>query len=320
MQGLKKAQMTSLESLEEVHLLQLIDLLISEKKWIQENKSNTFPFTLFIPSASTPSATNQKILLQIRTDPDQLSIKNPPSKKKVLSDCRKLVKEMLDEQPEGFEMSLFKPNFEKKFGYRLENKKIGYPRFVSLLQTIPGIRIDPISNKVSKYDRKEKKIEADNIGEFETDNNKEDSVFDELGPVSKEMDVGYQEPSLSDEEFSDQSETEVSADFDRETRKDQSSLIKILDSFVSAKEKDTMRKAPFGHYGIVDCSRRHESNKNDLSLGDNVKNTSSLRSQKGIYKFVADEVEDDKDKIVDSILGALKKNGDSGVMVEGKGI
>jgi OST-HTH Associated domain len=60
MHGLKKAGVISLESLEETHLLQLIDLLISEKKWIQENTSGTFPFTLSIPSASTPSATNQK--------------------------------------------------------------------------------------------------------------------------------------------------------------------------------------------------------------------------------------------------------------------
>lgn len=320
MQGLHKAGMPFLKSLEEAHLIQLIDLLILEKKWIRENTSSTFPFTLSIPSASTPSATSQENLPQSIADPDKLSIKKPPSKRKMLSDCRKLVKEMLDEHPEGFQMGNFKPRFESKFGYVLKNKKLGYPKLVSLLQIIPGTSIDLSGNKVYKYDEKEKKIEADNIGEVVTDSNEEDSGFDELGPVSKEMDVGYHEPSLSDEEFSDESETEVSADFNRETRKDQSSLIKILDTFSSMKKRDPLTKEPSGHDGIVDCSRRHENNKSELWLGDNVRNTRSLRSQKGLYKFVADEVEDDKGKIVDSILGTLKKNGGSSVMVEGKGI
>jgi hypothetical protein len=204
---------------------------------------------------------------------------------------------MLDEQPEGFEMCIFKPRFEENFGYILEYKKIGYPKLVHLLQTLPGVRIDPVSNKVFKYDRKEKKTEADNIGQVVMDNNEEDSVFDELGPVSKEMDVGYHEPSLSDEEFSDQSETEVSADFDRESRKDQSPLIKKFDSFDSTKEKDAMRKEHLGHDGIVDCPRRHECNKSKLWLGGNIRNTRSLRSQKVPYKFVVDEVEDDKIKL-----------------------
>lgn len=316
MQGLHNARMLSLKSLEEAHIIQLIDLLISEKKWIQENTSSTFPFTLSIPSDSTPSTTSQENLPQCVTNPDQLSIKKPPPKKIMLSDFRKVVKELLDEQPEGFQIGYIKPRFESKFGYMLEYRKLGYRKLVSLLQTIPDIKIVG-KNKICKFDKEKKKIEADNIGNDVVDSNEEDSVFDELGPISELI---THEPSLSGEEFSDEPETKASTDFNGETTKEQSSLTEIVDTFASTKDEDAMSKEPLGIDGIVDCARRHDINKSELWLGDSVRKPRPLRSQKGQYKFVADEVEDEKDKIVNSILGTLKKNGDSNIMGGGKGI
>lgn len=316
MQGLHNARMLSLKSLEEAHIIQLIDLLISEKKWIQENTSSTFPFTLSIPSDSTSSTTSQENLPQCVTNPDQLSIKKLPPKKIMLSDFRKVVKELLDEQPEGFQIGYIKPTFESKFGYMLEYRKLGYRKLVSLLQTIPDIKIVG-KNKVCKFDKEKKKIEADNIGNDVVDSNEEDSVFDELGPISVLM---THEPSLSGEEFSDEPETKASTDFNGETTKEQSSLTEIVDTFASTKDEDAMSKEPLGIDEIVDCARRHDINKSELWLGDSVRKPRPLRSQKGQYKFVADEVEDEKEKIVNSILGTLKKNGHSNIMGGGKGI
>ncbi|KAI3803932.1 hypothetical protein L1987_32098 [Smallanthus sonchifolius] len=47
---------SQLQSLSEKHILHLVDLLISEKKWVVENPSRTFPFRITVPSKSTSSS------------------------------------------------------------------------------------------------------------------------------------------------------------------------------------------------------------------------------------------------------------------------
>ncbi|XP_042466806.1 uncharacterized protein LOC122049493 [Zingiber officinale] len=69
-------------------------------------------------------------------------IKSSPSGEKILFDCRKLLVELFDEYPDGFDMSIFKPAFLQRHGYVLESETLGYPNLASLLEIMPRVRIE----------------------------------------------------------------------------------------------------------------------------------------------------------------------------------
>ncbi|PIA41142.1 hypothetical protein AQUCO_02300145v1 [Aquilegia coerulea] len=154
-------------------LTHLVDLLISEKKWVEECISKTCPFKL-IHSARAPSSTSKahssKDLSSLFSGKSsQSNLKRPldhemsnrktkdaqpgkgsdESKKKpcgksnseIIADCQKLMTDMLNGQPEGFSMSIIKPTFSERYGYDLDYQKLGYPKLATLLQTIPGVVI-----------------------------------------------------------------------------------------------------------------------------------------------------------------------------------
>lgn len=241
--------------------------------------------------------------------------KRPPSKEEILSDCRNLLSELLKENPEGFNMSIFRPAFFQKYGYILDCQMLGYAKLVSLLQIMPGVKIDssfvlPASMFSSDSNLASRKASAHGL-DSEGQSNGED--WEELGPVSDDKghavdgQMGYSKVSLSDEEFTD-SDDEVPPDFDGSKKppkraEEDSSLMQILDSWYSNKEGDCGKDRDHGADGPPGWSGGSPQNISDYP-------TTKGRPQKR-YSFVADSGDDEKDKLVDNILGSLKKAGDS---------
>ncbi|XP_020107393.1 uncharacterized protein LOC109723448 [Ananas comosus] len=337
--GLKKECPWVLKDLKETHLFKLIDLLTTEKRWVEEVSSQMFPFRLAFPPKRkcVPShARGSNGLSSLFTSKTpQSAIENTVegkrrllNREKILSDCHNLVKELMEQYPEGFNISIFKPAFSQRYGYELDYKMLGYPKLVSLLQIMPGVRVEssfvlpvelfwgkPTANGTyPNYleNEKEKDIISKN-GESQ-DNNVEDDGWDTLlGPIadsashkinkgSEEMtkDASFDEATLSDSDFSDNENQSVKGG------EEDSSLVQILDSWYSRKEASVDEQCQ-GVDGLVDCSTSNNEKEEAIKSADLVKRT--VRPNKN-YSFVS-ESGGDKEKLVESILGSLKKAGNS---------
>ncbi|KAE8722335.1 Endonuclease or glycosyl hydrolase [Hibiscus syriacus] len=344
-----------LKSLSKTDLLHLVDLLISDKKWIEECPSQASPFkvtkaagrslslghshaanglrSIFLGTSSLANLQNIPHSGVSSTIPHKSS--SDRSRCEVLSDCQNLAKEILKEHPEGYHMS----NFRKLFLERLEY----------LLEKIPGIKIescfiiptgmvpDNFGLKTAVPNIRENTSQA--LGELPNDATTKDDDFDtmwdELGPVSN-MDLarnGVQSvsgskrpkdtetkhpnyPSLSGDEFSD-SETNIStvdlSGLEQKPRTDEedSSLLQVLNSWYSIKEGKGNTDNSENSDALVDCSKYDdkpsgaagEAMKTETSLEDYVK---KQRMHK--YTFVADSTVNDGDKLINGILGSLKKS------------
>ncbi|KAI4345138.1 hypothetical protein L6164_012293 [Bauhinia variegata] len=309
--NLQKNGPLSLGSLSENNLLQLVDLLISEKKWLEECPSQTLPFKLAQPVgrssmlgqshganglrsiflSSTSQANSQKL-----SDVEKRSQTIPhtgvlPSANKrkhtersrgdVLADCQKLVNEILRKHPEGFNMGTFRKLFLQRYGYSLDIHKLGHQKLVSLLQTMPGVKIEstyiiPADHAVCDFVREtpvdntwgtNASLTGSNSDSELSDSAKKDdnidSAWEELGPVSVNIDVESKlnmktlelktakapdyEPCLSDDDLSEsEGDNSYFAQSERhekpKTDEKESSLLHILDSWYSNKEGDDKAK------------------------------------------------------------------------------
>ncbi|RDX69330.1 hypothetical protein CR513_51572, partial [Mucuna pruriens] len=104
-------------SLTEKYILQLVELLISKKKWLEESPSQTFPFRL-------TQAIRQNLLIEHHS----------PSCKNQLN--------MMWRNPEGYSMSSFPKLFVDRYGYHLDLQKLGYQKLASLLQIMPDLKVE----------------------------------------------------------------------------------------------------------------------------------------------------------------------------------
>ena len=164
---LKEGPLT-LRSLSNNDLLQLVDLLISDKKWIEECPSQTSPFRITRAVEKSlglghSHAANGLGSIFIRTPQDNLQpkqgekkLQNIPhsgvlstiinkkssdcSRCEILADCQKLVKEILKEHPEGYHMGTFRKLFLERYGYPLDIQRLGYIKLASLLEIMPVIK------------------------------------------------------------------------------------------------------------------------------------------------------------------------------------
>lgn len=127
------------------------------------------------------------------------------------------------------------------------------------------------------------------------------------------------EPSPSDDDFSDsEGETSLSTGTDRQERpkisKEDSSLLRILDSWYSSKEDNKRRDGVENADGTIDCSRNDlkSSGSSGFFSEDDTSPINCRKKQRPVrsYSFVSDHG-DDKDKLIDGILGSLKKSGES---------
>ncbi|RDX69328.1 hypothetical protein CR513_51570, partial [Mucuna pruriens] len=163
-----------LRSLTQKDILQLVELLISEKKWLEESLSQTFPFrltqqvqrnslmgqshganglsSLFLSGASQTHLQksfehdvekhNQSIP-HTRVSATATDMKyTERSRNDILEDCQKLVNGILREHPEGYSISSFPRLFIDRFGYHLDLQKLGYKKLASLLQIMPDVKVE----------------------------------------------------------------------------------------------------------------------------------------------------------------------------------
>lgn len=384
-QNLQKEGPVSLRSLCESDLLHLVDLLISEMKWVVECPSQTSPFKLTWPigkSAMTQShgsnglssiflsTTSQspehdgelkcQKILRTGVSPPVINKKTSVrSRSDILADCQKLVIEVLKEHPEGYNMGSFRKLFLERYGYHLDLQKLGYQKLVSLLQVMPGVKVESTyifpSGKASNRSSLEigaHEGQENNASHLVTSSDSElsdaakkdddfDSPWEELGPVSNASSTGNEmesvlmkkaieqtekpkypdyEPSVSDDDLSD-SEGEASTLTGPEGQvkrmnDEDSSLLQILDSWYSDKEGDNKKNKSENVDGMVDCSTNalKPSGSSAVETNSETYPGKHLRKQQKpqrTYSFVSDPVDANKDKLIDGILGCLKKSGES---------
>ncbi|GAV75861.1 LOW QUALITY PROTEIN: NYN domain-containing protein/OST-HTH domain-containing protein/OHA domain-containing protein [Cephalotus follicularis] len=376
-QNLQKEGPLVLRSLGDSDLLHLVDLLISEKKWVEECPSLMSPFKLTQPeglkSSSGPHAAKGLRSIFLGTaSPEQVEKKfenishtgvsspitnrkpSDKSRSEILVDCQKLVEEVLKEHPEGYNMGTFRKLFFERYGYILDTQKLGYRKLASLLQVMPGLKIESCyivpSGKRPKMSGMEAAVPTiyednaclslaisdDESSEASKKYDDFDSQWEELGPVAKPSSDRtelqsvvsrtteetsrllhpYYEPSLSDDEFSD-SEGETSYPTQPEGRgkpgvhDEDSSLLQILDSCYSRKERSNRNEEPANADDSFECST-NSLMQLGMSGGGSKSRTSSgndrrkQRFQKS-YTFVSEPLENNKDTLIDGILGSLKK-------------
>ncbi|KAL6969157.1 hypothetical protein U1Q18_041082, partial [Sarracenia purpurea var. burkii] len=390
-QNIQKQGPLALRSLSQSELLHLVDLLISGKRWIEECPSQTYPFKLIRPPrkistsstttnsnglraifSSTTSQSNSQKLQEheremIHQNPVHSGVSPPVNKKpagksrrEIFADCQKLLDGIVKEHPEGFNMSCFRKLFLDTYGYNLDIQRLGYQKLATLLQIMPGVKIEssyimPSSNvaKISHLPTAHRSVVENNListaiansdGDLSNEPTKYDlgSPWEELGPVSdkglkrNERDFGVKQgiseetvrprrirpdyETLSDDYISD-SEEEASSLTGSEGQEkprisdEDSSLLRILDSWYSA-EKETGRKEGSEYVEeVVDCSQNVL--KPSASFGPGIKTDTPVvncgLTQRPLkrYSFVLDQVEDKKDKLIHGILSNLNKSGES---------
>ncbi|GAB2226129.1 hypothetical protein Drorol1_Dr00021921 [Drosera rotundifolia] len=359
-QELQKTGPGTVQSLSMSDLLHVVDLLISEKKWIEECPSQTYPFRVIHPNqrnevpAPTLSSNGLSSVFQhlsskqpdtteLAENHEEKKAENIPrsgvgrkqarkSRTEILTDCRKLSEALLKASPEGFNLRSFRKLFVESYGYVLDHEKLGYPKLDSLLQIIPGVKVE------SGYARLIKSTPR--VDHASSKGDDIESPWEELGPVEdagdskKEVNrdsskVEYDYESLSDDELSD-SELEswplsqVEAQNNSATDGNDSSLLQILDSWYSNKEVNNSKD---GAEEVDDtttsprhgCSKPNGSSQISVKQG-NLKMGSPFdpdqrRGPAKSYSFVADSAEKEKDQLIDGILDNLKKAGESKLQV-----
>lgn len=172
-QNLRKDGPFVLRYLIESDLLHLVDLLISDQKWVKEYPSQKFPFKIIRPAekgslSSTLNSHNSNSLRSIFLDtlspsdskklpehgernqnvshtgvsPPAINKNLSKSRDQILADCEKLVEHVVKEYPSGFNMGGFRKLFLDRYGYYLDVQRLGYQKLVSLLQTMPRVTIE----------------------------------------------------------------------------------------------------------------------------------------------------------------------------------
>ncbi|PIN26848.1 hypothetical protein CDL12_00392 [Handroanthus impetiginosus] len=223
-QNLQKHGPPVLKSLPEGNLLHLIDLLIKDKKWVEECHSQTFPFKLTRPTVgkdphdNPPLSSNGLSHIFARRwanlpDPGGRKHQNPPHtgfpqpiahrgssskpKSEMLADCQKVIDHIVKEYPEGFNMGCFRKLFLEKHGYALDLRKLGYEKLVNLLQIMPGVRVESslilpaaafknldAQTNVLPVQDKVRPVSESSLSTMKGDDS--DSQWEELGPVNKD--------------------------------------------------------------------------------------------------------------------------------------
>ncbi|KAI3774430.1 hypothetical protein L1987_48985 [Smallanthus sonchifolius] len=293
---------SQLQSLSEKHILHLVGLLISEKKWVVENPSRTFPFRIIVPCKSTSSSkplnskgstNNHDSHAQKHEAGTKISPKN---RSQVLSDCQKLVNEVVKEHPDGFKISSFKKLFLEKYGYHLEVQQLGYQKLATLLQIMPGVKLE--SNHIFPSGDCFRSKNA-NLSRKEDDS---DTQWEELGPIAQMKTKKDDFETVSDNDLSDSDSESSPTGLQNQTkcRKEESSLLQILDSWYGNKEDTTSRITSDGSETNIG-----HLNDNKLPTYDDAdKQKPSKR-----YSFVTDKPVNGSENLINGILGSLKKSG-----------
>lgn len=375
-QNLQQEGPSFLNSLSEGDALRLVDLLISDKKWVDECLTLTFPYKLIQPAVKASMNSNSSISNGLssvfRNTKDTSNLQssqkldgerrhqNPPhtgvsrpviqgscfgkSRNEVLTDCQKLVDDIVKQYPEGFNMKSFGSLFRERYGYLLDVNKLGYTKLSHLLQIMPGIKIESTYIVPSAKVPTSPGLKTDEPSDQESDlsgtetnlysessslpakDNEFDSRWEELGPVSKAGPSKNKIKLGSDGEAKDESseltqgnyEAPLDRDFS-DSDEDTSSSTKVDNGKSKMEEEDSSLLQILDSWysrkvgsesvdGMVKSSP--DGSKLDTSVSvDQMENHPTGRRQK-TYSFVMDQPVDTKDKLVDGILDSLKKSGE----------
>ncbi|XP_058786560.1 uncharacterized protein LOC131661147 [Vicia villosa] len=163
-----------LKSSDENDIIQLVELLIAEKKWLEESPSHAFPFRVTqsvrksTPMGLSNGTSGLRSLFLSKTSQSnsqksfenegekhshstqQTGVSRPATETKyteksrddILQDCQKLVTDVLREHPEGYNIGRFRKQFADKYGYQLDIKKLGYQKMAYLIQIMPGVKLE----------------------------------------------------------------------------------------------------------------------------------------------------------------------------------
>lgn len=322
-QNMQQFGPSRLQSLSEKHIEHVVDLLISEKKWVVENLYQTFPFRVVGPVKSSSSSKpfsskaldsnsqgqNRQVGGSIFPVKKIIS-DSPKDRSQILSHCQMLVNEVVKEYPGGFNIGGFKKLFLEKYGYQLEVQQLGYQKLASLLQIMPGIKLE--SNHIVPSGYHSKYFQSEN-NDFSRKEDDSDSEWEELGPIAqtktkKEDDF----ETVSDNDMSDSEEDKSSS---TELQKEESSLLKILDSWHSDKDDGNSKTTSDGSGMNIDhlnnnmepseFNSQAEVNRNDPTWI----NYEQKQKLSKCFTFVADKPIDEKENLINGILGSLKKSG-----------
>ncbi|KAI3974666.1 hypothetical protein MKX01_029656 [Papaver californicum] len=348
-------------------LIHLTHLLIVEKRWLKDNSFQTQSSPSNVINPRLPPNHDTKglgAILSAKSVPQanmaSLSVPKgekefsdhtekgvnydklvkqmlPHYQKKVdqmLKDCQKLVAEILEKYPEGISIGSIQDLFHEKYGYSLKYQVLGHSKLASLIQTIPGVRIEGAlivpSEKLPRDFSVEKIHHSDNNSGNNNgkDVNLSDSVgnsdnisaWEELGPVCNTksdgnvtIDSDYNRKTklemsgsgvyncdydLSDEDFSDSDSELTRKDLQERPQKKggnykDGALIQILDTYYTSKEGNDVGYS------------RNDSRVMNSDIKTGLGRTAKARKS---FTFVEDKVENDKGKLIHSILGTLQKS------------
>ncbi|XAR62322.1 hypothetical protein NMG60_11017045 [Bertholletia excelsa] len=400
-ENLQKHGPSVVRSLSQGDILQLVDLLISEKKWVRECSLQAYPFTRSQPAGKGSSSNNplnsnglSAIFLNTTSPSSSKTLSghdgerrhqnisrnglsrailnkrsSGKSRDEILADCQILVDHIVKEYPEGFNMDCFMKLFFEKYGYHLDIQKLGFGNLVTMLQIMPGARIESTYILPCDSVAKSSGLEAalpdvqESITKGEISNlvsepsdvsrkyDESDSQWEELGPVAQagskrngtdlvfKRRVKEESPQqvsddyemLSDDYISD-SEEEASlltgSEGQGKPRIDveNSTLLQILDSWYSTKdeidkrevsesEEGTNKEVSDGVKGMVCGSGDALKPSSSANTGFKTE-TSVIRSRQKkrsckSFSFVSEQPGDNKEQLIDGILGSLKKSGEA---------
>ncbi|BBH08262.1 Putative endonuclease or glycosyl hydrolase [Prunus dulcis] len=229
--------------------------------------------------------------------------------------------------------SLDHSNDTNRYGYHLDLHMLGYQKLSSLLQMMPGVKVEssyiipacktPKMFDMDSYVRNIQKQTVSHtvansdseLSDASTKDDVSDSPWEELGPVANtlekyEVEVASRRKAigstdgLSDSEGETSPLTELEGEGAARVNKEDSSLLQILDSWYSGKDGRSSKERSENFEGLVDFT-----NVSKLSVSSGVgpmngtcsaNKARKQRPQKN-YSFVADSG-DNKDKLFDGII------------------
>lgn len=266
------------------------------------------------------------------------------SRRKTLADCQVLVKEIIQRNKGGYYIGSFRKQFFDRYGYALDLQSLGYQNLSSLLEDMPGVTMRSTflfpSEKTLEGQESDvsrplpcKVIESPNLCRKDDET---DSTWEELGPVAKTSisNIGHQAPLktessrqgtkfeyecvLSDDDLLDSEDELTSSRHGRRTQKfdqDDSSLLQILGSWYRKEESSDGVKG-----GTTNTEGKGDSSSSDSEASNlsHVPEETSFRPRLGrkqkpqrTISFVAESDENRQDKLIDGILGSLKRSSEA---------
>ncbi|XP_028797673.1 uncharacterized protein LOC114753159 isoform X2 [Neltuma alba] len=282
-----------LHSLSESDLLLLVDLLISEKKWLEERPSQTFPFRA-IPSRTTQSKLqkssecqfdkNQSIPHDVVSSPATQKGHAEKSTTDMLADVQKLVSEILRDQSNGCNMGLIPDRFLEKYGYHLDFGKLGYSKLSHLIRSLPGVETEDAyffpANHGIRASGKETSIlktqetkpsdvvyhySGNEFCDSNSEDDQQDSTWEELGPATV-RDSNKSDLVSKPRQKAIELKSAIDLDYEPDLSDD--------DSFVSGGDNSCLTQSEYDHFSAANngiCASGEETSilkTQETKLGD----------------------------------------------------